>query len=36
VILCDAGTGMQVLRELGIEVDLYISSEIDLDAVKVW
>ena len=28
-------TGMQVLKELGIEVDMYVSSEIDLDAVKV-
>ncbi|XP_065883900.1 DNA (cytosine-5)-methyltransferase 3C-like isoform X3 [Dysidea avara] len=28
-------TGMQVLRELGIEVDVYVSSEIDQDAVKV-
>jgi len=24
-----------VLRELGIEVDVYVSSEIDQDAVKV-
>ena len=27
--------GMQVLKELGIEVDVYISSEIDQDAVMV-
>ena len=27
--------GMQVLKELGIEVDVYVSSEIDQDAVKV-
>ena len=26
---------MQVLKELGIEVDVYVSSEIDQDAVKV-
>ena len=26
---------MQVLKELGIEVGVYVSSEIDLDAVKV-
>ena len=24
-----------MLKELGIEVDVYVSSEIDLDAVKV-
>ena len=27
--------GMQVFKELGIEVGVYVSSEIDLDAVKV-
>ena len=29
------GTGLLVLKELGIDVDTYIASEIDQDAIKV-
>ena len=29
------GTGLLVLKELGIEVELYVASEIDPDSVKV-
>ena len=29
------GTGLLVLKELGIEVDTYVASEIDPDAIKV-
>ena len=29
------GTGLLVLKELGIDVELYVASEIDLDAIKV-
>ncbi len=32
IVLC---VGLLVLKELGIEIDLYVASEIDLDAVKV-
>lgn len=28
-------TGMHVLRELGIVVDVYVASEINTDAIKV-
>ena len=29
------GTGLLVLKELGIEIDKYVASEIDPDAIKV-
>ena len=29
------GTGLLVLKELGIDVDTYVASEIDQDAIKV-
>ena len=29
------GTGLLVLKELGIEVETYVASEIDPDAIKV-
>ena len=29
------GTGLLVLKELGIEAELYVSSEVDRDAVNV-
>lgn len=29
------GTGLLVLKELGIEIDNYVASEIDQDAIKV-
>ena len=32
---CICQTGLLGLKDLGIEVDLYIASEIDPDAIKV-
>ena len=29
------GTGLLVLKELGIEVETYVASEVDPDAIKV-
>ena len=29
------GTGLLVLKELGIDVEAYVASEVDLDAIKV-
>lgn len=29
------GTGLLVLKELGIDIDIYIASEVDQDAIKV-
>ena len=29
------GTGLLVLKELGIELDKYVASEVDQDAIKV-
>ena len=30
------GTGLVVLKELGIELDTYVASEVDEDAIKVY